>query len=228
MIADNPYYKRLLQSVISKGKVPLYDSIQWILELLPEYPRDALNVISAFSSIHIGHLPDGRIHGLSDAESIIRARYFDAQVDTSVLYSLIPTEFEHVVEDLYYKMGYKTRMTKASYDGGRDVIASRTEAGKKEHIVISCKRVRETVEPVDYREIFAPIEDEKATKGVVVTTSDFSPEAYKLAKRNPRFELINQIELQKLLNEFLGADWSNHLSYSIQSSQDRHPRGSRA
>lgn len=226
-IINNPYNKRLLQYAATKGKIPLYESIQWVLDLLPAHPRDALNVISAFLSIHLGHLPDGRIHGLFDAESIIRARYFDAQVDKSVLYSLTPTEFEHVVEDLYYKMGYKTRMTKASYDGGRDVIATSSESGKKEHIIISCKRLMDNVKPADYREIFAPVEDEKATKGVVVTTSDFSPEAYKLAKRNPRFELINRNELQKLLNEYSGSNWSDNLDACIRSSQDRHPKSER-
>lgn len=227
LINDDPYYKRLYQVVRSRGKIPLYDSIQWALDLLPGSPREAINVISAFLTIHIIHLPDGRIDGLSDAEAIIRARYFDAQTDNSVLYSLSPTEFEHVVESLYHAMGYATKMTKETHDGGRDVIADKTQAGHKEHIVISCKRVKNTVEPADYREIMFAVENEKATKGAVVATSDFSSEAYKYADKNPRMELIGQTNLQKMLNEYLGTNWSAHLTFYIQDSQRRHPKEDR-
>ncbi|HSW92046.1 MAG TPA: restriction endonuclease [Candidatus Saccharimonadales bacterium] len=227
LVETSSYHRRLAQVAHSGGKLSLYGDIQWVIDLLPDSPRDALNVIGAFLTIHIIHLPDGRIHGLSDAESIIRARYFDAKTDNSVLYSLDPTEFEHVVEALYHEMGYSTKMTKATHDGGRDIIADKIQPGSKEHIVISCKRVRATVEPADYREIMAVVEDEKATKGAVVTTSDFSSEAHQYAKRNPRIELIGQEDLQKMLNEYLGTTWNAHLVFYINQSKQRHPKENR-
>lgn len=223
LIETSPYYRRMAQVARSGGKVPLYDSIMWALDLLPHSPRDALNVIAAFLHIHIIHLPDGRIHGLSDAESIIRARYFDAKTDRSVLYSLTPTEFEHVVEALYHEMGYSTKMTKKSHDKGRDVIADKTRAGSKEHLVISCKRLKDNVEPADYREIMSSVDRERATKGVVIATSGFSRQAHKEADESPRMELIDQDDLQKMLNEHFGPTWSAHLDRYIDDSQERHP-----
>lgn len=227
LIKKNPYYRRMALVARSGGKLPLYDSILWVLDLLPSSPRDAINVITAFSAIHLSHLPDGRIHGLFDVEDIIRARYFASKTDHSVLYSLSPSEFEHVIESLYYEMGYSTKMTKVTHDGGRDVIADKTQPGSKEHLVISCKKLIDNVEPADYREIMFAVEDEKATKGIVVTTSDFSTEAYKAARRNPRLELIGQDSLQRMLNEHLGATWSAHLSFYISQSQKRHPKEER-
>lgn len=221
------YHKRLMLYLKSKGAIKLYDSILWLLELLPDNPREALGVISAYLSVHMAHLPDGRIYGLSDAEDIIRVRYFDAKVDNSVLYSLDPTDFEHVVEYLYHEMGYETKMTKKTYDGGRDIIADKSVPGKKEHLVISCKRVKSTVSATDYREIMAVVEDEKATKGVVIATSDFSSDARKYEKKNPRIELINQESLHKLLNEYIGANWYVNPSSMIRDSKDRHPDESR-
>jgi len=226
-IKKSPYQRRLLGYLLSKGKFPVYDSILWVIDLLPSSPREALNVIDAYSHMHLGHLPDGRIHGLFDAEKIIRARYFDAQTDTSVLYSLTPDEFEHVVEALYHQMGYKTKMTKKSHDGGRDVIVTNSNPAKKEKNVVSCKRVKDTVKLAQVREVFAPIEDEKATKGTLVTTSDFSSDAYKLEKANPRLELINQVKFQRLLNEHFGTNWSAHLDFYIKESQKRHPDAKR-
>lgn len=48
-------------------------------------------------------------------------------------------------------------------------------------------------------------------------------QARKYEKRNPRIELINQQELQGLLNEYMGTNWSAHLIHAIQESQKRHP-----
>lgn len=113
--------------------------------MLPAAPSNALNIIDGFSKLYLAALPDGRIHALFDADAIIRARYFDKRVDKSILYSLSPEEFEHIVEVLYYSMGYETKMTKKSHDGGRDIIISKYDTGKREKSVISCKRLKKCV-----------------------------------------------------------------------------------
>ncbi len=227
LINHSSHYKKLFLYLKTNGRAKVYDSILWALDLLPDNPRDTLNVISAYLTAHIVHLPDGRINGLSDAEDIVRARYFDAEVDKSVLYSLTPTDFEHVVEGLYDAMGYTTKMTKKSYDGGRDIIAGKTDTGKKEHLVISCKRVKGTVSATDYREIMFAVDAERATKGVVVATAKFSSVAKKSAADSPRLELIDQTSLHRLMNEHIGASWYARVSSIIRDSKERHPDDSR-
>ena len=228
LIQQDAYSRRLMTSIKSGGRIPVHDSILWVLDILHTAPHDALNVIDAFLTAHIGRLPDGRISGLDDAERIVRARYFGAKTDSSVLHSLKPREFEHIVEALYDAMGYETQMTKHSYDNGRDVIAFKETAGEKEKVVISCKRIspEKTVRPVDVREALAPVTKDHATKGVMVTTGGFSEHSRKYAQ-GVQLELINQEQLQGLLNKHLGVNWSAHLDYYISESNKRHPKEKR-
>lgn len=227
LLRKSLYHRRLFRHMKTRGAAPLYPNILWVPDLLPTAPRHALNVVEAFQHVSIAGLPDGRIHGVSDAERIIRARYFGAKTDESVLRSLSPEDFEHVVEALYDGMDYKTEMTQATHDGGRDVIATRSEVGHKEKIMISCKRYTDTVPVSEVREIFAPLSQHHATKGVIVTTSGFSVDATKLAEEHSQLELINQISLQGLLNEHLGSNWSSRVAGIVEGSKRRHPKEKR-
>ena len=103
------------------------------MDLRPLSPREALDALEAYLDAHIMYLPDGRIHGLSNAMAILRTRYFstDDTVANSILFSLKPTDFEHLVESLYFEIGYLTEMTKPSHDGGRDIIATKNEPGQE-------------------------------------------------------------------------------------------------
>ncbi|HAP2864584.1 TPA: hypothetical protein ITS68_001611 [Enterococcus faecalis] len=227
-VETSPYYRNAVKHAVSLGKYPIYPDITWINDLLPIHPRNALDIIDSFGIIHLAHLPDGRINGLFDAMTIIRARYFDKEVEKSLLYSLTPEEFEHIVEALYHAMDYETKMTKKSYDGGRDIIIEKNEAGKKEKSVISCKKLKNTVPIENIRSIFGVANFENNSKAILVTSSDFSIESQKLAQRQPRLELINYKTLQKLLNIYLGSTWDKNLNYYIQESRQRHPLETRS
>jgi len=206
-ISSSPHYRNVFGNMLTKGRKPTYPDISWIIDLLPDHPRDALNVIDAFGKVHLYTLPDGRIHGLFDAQSIIRARYFDKTLDRSVLYSLSPTDFEHIVESLYHEKDYSIKMTKRSHDGGRDLIISKNDTTEKEKSVVSCKRLKGTVPIDDVRNILGVASFEKATKAILVTTSIFSEDSKKMEKSDSRLELIDFEQLQKALNKYLGANW---------------------
>ena len=222
LINEVPYYQRLLAHVTSRGKTPLREGITWIMDLLPSSPREALDALEAYLHVHLLYLPDGRIHGLSDAMAILRTRYFstDETVANSTLFSLKPTDFEHLVESLYNKMGYLTKMTKPSHDGGRDVIATKNEPGKKEKILIQCKRWQNVVGVEDVRALLGVVAHEKATKGTLITTSHFSPDANTFAKENPSIELISFKPLQHLLSEHFGQVWITHTDYLLERIEE--------
>ena len=55
---------------------------------------------------------------------------------------------------------------------------------------------------------------EKATKGVLVTSSDFTPEARRFAKNNG-VELINHSDLTRLLNTYFGTNWPSFIDRII-------------
>lgn len=223
------YYQRLLAHVRSRGKTALREGITWIMDLLPSSPRQALDALDAYLDVHLLFLPDGRINGLSDAMAMLRARYFstDDIVANSILFSLTPTDFEHLAESLYFTMGYFTEMTKPSHDGGRDIIATKNEPGKKEKILIQCKRWQNVVGVEDVRALLGVVTHEKATKGTLITTSHFSPDANTFADENPSIELISFKPLQNLLSEHFGQFWITHTDHLLIVSKNRHPLNQR-
>ncbi len=106
------YYQRLLRA---SSRRPVHPGIRWVLDLLPHNPGLALAAINAYLTAHAMVLPDGRINGLDDAMSIIRARYIGRPTTSEgkrqVFSELSPRDFERLVERLYQAMGYQTILT---------------------------------------------------------------------------------------------------------------------
>jgi restriction system protein len=229
LIKKGPYWHRVAIHLASSGDIPLREGITWITDLLPFSPREALDALHAYLHAHIATLPDGRIYGLSDAMAILRARYFntDNQVFDSVLNSLKPIDLEHLAESLYHAMGFITAMTKPSHDGGRDIIATKDEPGKKERNLIQCKKWQDVVGVDEVRALLGVVSYEKATKGTLITTSHFSPAAKKLASTESRIELISRKPLQQILSEYHGKFWVTNTDYLISDSMRRHPLNKR-
>ena len=86
---------------------------------------------------------------------------------------LTPNEFESLITNLFEKMGLETRQTQASRDGGVDCVAydSRPILGGK--VVIQAKRYKNTVGVSAVRDLFGTMQNEGATKGILVTTSGY-------------------------------------------------------
>ncbi|MGY4478653.1 hypothetical protein [Bradyrhizobium sp. USDA 3364] len=84
---------------------PPWEGITWVLDLLPDNPRAAINALEAYFEAHGLLLPDGRIHGLFDAMEVIRAKYIlnprSYKDAIRLLQGESPRVFEHLVERLY-------------------------------------------------------------------------------------------------------------------------------
>lgn len=212
------HHRRLLRSYIVPGAFP-WEGNTWVIDLLPQNPKLALDALQAYVVSHFGFLPDGRIDGLLDAMALIRAKFIETSRSTALL-DLDPYQFELLIDALYRRMGYITKITQKTYDKGRDVIAERKSAGKKEKLLIQCRRTEKNVGVREVRTLLGVVENEKASKGVFASTSEFTNEARKLENENPRLELIGNKDLQALLNEYLGSDWSIHID-SIISERAR-------
>jgi restriction system protein len=187
----------------------------WILDLLPDNPKLALDALWAYFVGHIQFLPDGRIDGLRDAMSVIRAKFVE-NPRSSVLSSLDHLQFQLLIDALYRRMGYKTTLTQRTYDRGRDVIAEKEPAGRRERVLVQCKTKEKNIGVEVVRALLGVVSTEKATKGVFVCTSEFTPEARKFeAENSSRLELIGNKKLQPLLNEYLGSNWSVYVDLFI-------------
>jgi len=213
-LMETEYYKRLLKGYI-KGNV--WEGNTWVIDLLPHWPRLALDALDAYLQAHCQFLPDGRLDGLADAMALIRAKFIQTP-RSALLSSLNPYRFEHLIDALYMEMGYSTTLTQMTHDGGRDIIAEKSGAAKREKLLIQCRRSRHNIGVDAVRSLLGIVSNEKATKGVLVCTSRFTPSARKLEKENSRLELIDHEDLQQLLNEHLGPAWPNHIDYHIKES----------
>ena len=104
----------------------------WVLDLIPSHPQEAISAINAYFLAHIVWLPDGRSMGLSDAMSIIRARYCNYAHPSEIVMSLSPRDFEILVAALFERMDYSIEITPETRDGGYDLWGTKTLSGLKE------------------------------------------------------------------------------------------------
>ncbi|WP_340021951.1 restriction endonuclease [Paenibacillus sp. FSL K6-1096] len=111
-----------------------------------------------------------------------------------------PFDFEHLVCNLFSKIGLESKLTRSSRDGGVDVIAfdPRPVFGGK--YVIQAKRYKNTVEIAAVRDLYGTMMNENASKGILVTTSTYGPDARSFAKDKP-IELIDGRVLLHMLEE---------------------------
>lgn len=77
------------------------------------------------------------------------------------------------------------KVTQASRDGGVDAVAFDPDPIRGGKIVIQAKRYTNTVDVSSVRDLYGTVLNEGATKGILVTTSNFGPDAYNFAKDKP-------------------------------------------
>ena len=113
-------------------------------------------------------------------------------------------DFEHLIRELFEKefssTGGEVRVTQASRDGGVDAIAFDPDPIRGGKIVIQAKRYTNTVGVSAVRDLYGTVMNEGATKGVLVTTSDYGPDSYNFAQGKP-LVLLNGGNLLHMLEK---------------------------
>lgn len=124
--------------------------------------------------------------------------------DTTNLAAMDWEDFEHLIRELFEKEftvnGGEVKITQASRDGGVDAIAFDPDPIRGGKIVIQAKRYTNTVGVSAVRDLFGTVLNEGATKGILVTTSDYGAESYNFAKGKP-LTLLNGSNLLHLLEK---------------------------
>ena len=124
--------------------------------------------------------------------------------DKSNLAAMDWLDFENLIRELFEKEfskdGGEVKITQASRDGGVDAIAFDPDPIRGGKIVIQAKRYTNTVGVAAVRDLFGTVHNEGATKGILVTTSDYGPDAYEFAKGKP-LTLLSGSELLYLLGK---------------------------
>lgn len=113
-------------------------------------------------------------------------------------------DFEHLIRELFEKefaqYGGEVKVTQASRDGGVDAVAFDPDPIRGGKIVIQAKRYTNTVGVSAVRDLFGTVMNEGATKGILVTTADYGPDAYEFAKGKP-LTLLSGSNLLHLLDK---------------------------
>ncbi len=129
----------------------------------------------------------------------------NVEVDSSTnLASMNWEEFEHLIREIFEKEftsnGGNVKVTQSSRDGGVDAIAFDPDPIRGGKIVIQAKRYTNVVGVSAVRDLYGTVLNEGATKGILVTTSDYGSDSYNFAKDKP-ITLLNGSNLLHLLEK---------------------------
>lgn len=106
------------------------------------------------------------------------------------IFRLSARKYEKLIAELLSDMGYEVTLTRATRDGGKDILASmKTECGDL-LCLVEAKRYRQDrkVGVSLVRELYGTLCDFKATSGMLVTTSTYSADAQAF-QQNHQYQL---------------------------------------
>jgi len=119
-----------------------------------------------------------------------------------------PSFFEKLVIDLLVKMGYggsienPGKVLGKSHDGGIDGVIQEDQLGL-DFIYIQAKRWESTVGSKIVREFIGALATKRAKKGVLITTSEYSNDAYETTKNiDSKIVLIDGVRLAEYMIKF--------------------------
>ncbi len=117
--------------------------------------------------------------------------------------NMSPRDFEFFVADIFKKLGFSVKITKATRDGGRDIIATKAEPIPFT-LIIECKHWGEKhkVDVSVIRSIYGVQTAMQANQSIVVTSSRFTKDARKFAEgRKTLMALWDIDDLLKLIDK---------------------------
>lgn len=140
----------------------------------------------------------------NDISVITRSLLEKVASKPEILYEITPRQFEELVCELFERKGYNVRLTRQTRDGGKDLIILSNSILGELMIYAECKRYSQK-HPVNVglvRELYGTIEADKATAGIMVTTSYFSKDARKFQEKiSGRMNFIDYSELIRQIVE---------------------------
>lgn len=111
-----------------------------------------------------------------------------------LLRQLHPRDFEEYIAELFAEFGYTVELTARTKDGGKDIVAVRSDRGIMNRLIVECKRYapHRKVDVSLVRQLYGVKEAVKANKAILATTSYFTRDARQEVERN----YIYQLELK--------------------------------
>ena len=181
------------------------DNLTKLATAVNGYPlalRFLANLIHTNEPSEIGRLLTGNFYDLSDFSqapsseiisvakpaiiSASEALVHNLQKHPEDLLSISNRDFEKVVAELLTDMGWEVELTKATRDGGKDILAyMNTEIGQFLCLVEAKRYRKDRKVGVDLvRSLYGTLCDYQANSAMMVTTSSFSPDAHEFEQRH--------------------------------------------
>jgi restriction system protein len=195
--AGSPLLLRLL------GELAMTEPVESILgrldieRLQTVFPSDgSLALEGPGDPQSLEHEVDIRLRAVNDALIALLAR------QPELMYQIRPRQFEELMAELYSRQGFEVELTQQTQDGGVDLyVVSYGPAGKAVTLV-DVKRYRPT-HPVGValvRQMYGVVEAQRATAGVIATTSFFTSPARHFQETVPyRMALVDYRDLRRML-----------------------------
>lgn len=192
--------KLIMSIVANKDQFIAFD----LSQVDPKATFKHMKGVAAVSLVDLTPIPPIIQLDKSD-KRFISGRNVVGNLDDSVnLAAMHWDDFEHLIRELFEKefvsSGGEVKVTQASSDGGVDAIAFDPDPIRGGKIVIQAKRYTNVVGVAAVRDLYGTVMNEGATKGILVTTSDYGKDSYEFAKNKP-ITLINGSNLLSLLEK---------------------------
>ncbi len=192
--------KIILSALTDKNKFMDFD----LSKVDPKATFKHLKGVSASTLIDLTPIPPVIRMDKTDKRFIEGRAVAEYLVESVNLAAMHWEDFEHLISEMFEKEftenGGEVRVTQASSDGGVDAVAFDPDPIRGGKIVIQAKRYTNTVGVAAVRDLYGTVMNEGATKGILVTTSDYGKDSYEFAKDKP-ITLLNGNNLLSLLEK---------------------------
>lgn len=179
------------------------------LNLRDVTPEVCLRHLNALVSHHphlvepITPVRDFDLARYSFAESVDVVAGMDSRAD---LTKMTPVEFEHFVRQLFEARGLEGWTTERTGDDGVDAVVINRDPMVGGLTIVQAKKYTRVLGVNHIRELVGAMDEKRAGRGILVTTSWFASGCWTKATENGRVELIDGPRLRYLVQEHLQKD----------------------
>jgi restriction system protein len=197
-----PEYPCLISIAVDRGRY-------LALNLHDVQPDVCLRHLNALVSRHphlveaVTPVRDFDLACYSFVESVDVIADLDSRPD---LTKMTPTEFEHFVRQLFEASGLEGWTTERTGDDGVDAVVINRDPMIGGLTIVQAKKYNGVIGVSHIRELVGAMDEKRAGRGILVTTSWFASGCWTKARENGRVELIDGPRLRHLVKEHLHED----------------------
>jgi restriction system protein len=122
------------------------------------------------------------------------------------LLAIEPIEFEYLIRRLFEAMGLTSWVTQTARDGGVDGVAVNDDPVLGGLCIIQAKQVGKVLGVEAMRALAGAVEETRAAKGILITTSWVGKAGRDFAARHAWIQIVEGRQLKSLFREHLGLD----------------------